>query len=166
MADWTKLIRKHQSEVLLEGEEILATLLTGPHGSIKNAAIAGGVGGVLGSAGMVAGMRAGGKRALDRMAALDNGATLAGSFPVGYSLVSITTHRVLVFMRGSVQSKKPEVLGAAYPREALVGASTKQSFMKRNLTLRFSDGSDILLDTGMGQPFKKFEAAAAGQPIA
>ena len=165
MADWTKLVIKHQPDTLLEGEEILATLLTAPHGSIKSTAIAGGVGGVLGPAGMVAGMQAGGKQALERMAALDNNETLAGTFPVGYSLVSITTHRVLVFLRSSVQSKKPEALGAAYPREALVGASTTQSFMKRNLTLEFRDGSTILLDAGMGQPFRKFEASAAGQPI-
>lgn len=166
MADWTKLIRKHQSDVLLEGEEILATLLTGPHGSIKNAAIAGGMSGVLGPAGMVAGMHAGGEKALDRMAALDNGDTLAGAFPVGYSLVSVTTHRVLVFMRSSVESKKPEALGAAFPREVLVGASTRQSFIKRNLTLEFRDGSTMLLDAGVSQPFKKFVTAAAGQPIA
>ncbi|NND01733.1 MAG: hypothetical protein HKN91_03015 [Acidimicrobiia bacterium] len=161
MADWQKLVRKHQSDVLEPGEELVATLLAAPDGAIKAAAIAGGVGGVLGSAGTSAGMRTGGAKAMAAQVATQDGETFAGTFPVTYVLLSITNQRFLVFQRASATLKKPEQLIAAYPRDVLVGAATKKGFMNRKLTLSFSDGSALVLDGGMAQPFDKFEQAAS-----
>ena len=59
VVDWSKLVRKHQGDVLEEGEDVVATLLFLPHGGLKRVAIAGGIGGALGSAGAAAGMRVG-----------------------------------------------------------------------------------------------------------
>ena len=161
MADWQKLVRKHQADVLEPGEELIATLLAAPDGAIKASAIAGGVGRVLGSAGTTAGMRAGGSRAQRAQAATQDGETFAGTFPITFVLLTITNQRLLVFERASATLKKPERLIAAYPKEALVGASTKKGFMNRKLTLSFADGSELVLDGGMAQPFDKFEAAAS-----
>jgi len=160
MADWQKLVRKHQSDVLEPGEELVATLLAAPNGAIKAAAIAGGVGGVLGSAGTTAGMRAGGAKAQASQVATQDGQTFAGTFPITYVLLTITNQRFLVFSRASATLKKPEQLIAAYPKEVLVGAATKKGFMNRKLTLSFADGSELVLDGGMAQPFDKFEKAA------
>lgn len=160
MADWQELVRKHQSDVLEPGEELVATLLAAPDGAIKAAAIAGGVGGVLGSAGTTAGMRAGGAKAQASQVATQDGQTFAGTFPITYVLLTITNQRFLVFSRASATLKKPEQLIAAYPKEVLVGAATKKGFMNRKLTLSFADGSELVLDGGMAQPFDKFEKAA------
>ena len=157
MADWSKLVRKHQSDVLEPGEEVLATLLFGPHGSIKRQAVAGGVGSVLGTAGMVAAQRSADARSVAQAVAERDDATLAGSFWAGFGLISITTGRILVFSRPDAVTKRPANLVAAYGREAVVGASTVKKFMKRDLTLEFVDGSSLLLDAGMAQPFDTFE---------
>ena len=53
-------------------------------------------------------------------------------------------------------SKRPTELVAAYPRSAIVGLSTEKKFMKRDLTLTFADGSELVLDAGMAQPFDTF----------
>lgn len=157
VADWSKLVRKHQRDVLEEGETVEATLLVNPRGSIRNAAIAGGIGGALGSAGAAAGMRAGGARALAQMSDTHDMVTLAGRFPVGFTLVSLTNRRVLVFERDSIQSKRPRHLVAVYPREALIAASTERRFLKRDLTLVFVDDSVLHLEAGVAQPFDRFE---------
>lgn len=156
MADWSKLIRKHQADVLEPGEEVLATLLFGPHGSIKRQAVAGGVGSVLGTAGMVAAQRSADARSVAQAVAERDEATLAGAFWAGFGLISITSTRVLVFSRSDAVNKRPAALVAAYGREAITGVSTEKKFMKRDLTLEFVDGSTILLDAGMAQPFDRF----------
>lgn len=160
MADWQKLVRKHQSSVLQPGEELIATLLAAPAGAIKAVAMAGGVGGVLGSAGTVAGMRVGGEKARTAQVAEQDGETFAGTFPVTFVLLTLTNQRLLVFERANATLKKPERLIAAYPKGVLVSAETKKGFMNRKLTLSFSDGSSLLLDGGMAQPFVRFEEAA------
>ncbi|MBT8214733.1 MAG: hypothetical protein KJP12_05870 [Acidimicrobiia bacterium] len=157
MADRTKKILKYQSDVLEPGEEVLATLLTLPHGGVKSIGVAGGVGGVLGAAGTSAGMRSGVNKAMEK--AQMDGDSLAAQFPVGLLLVSITNKRVLCFSRPSIQSDKPERLVAAFPKELLTGSSSKRAFMKHNLTLEFSDGSTLLLDSGIFQPHTKFHQA-------
>ncbi|MCP3976892.1 MAG: hypothetical protein GY720_20590 [bacterium] len=162
MADWQKLIRKHQSHEIEAGEELLATLLAAPAGSIKKAAIAGGIGGQLGAAGTNAGMRSGSQAARREQRSQQDGQTFAGTFPITFMLLTITDRRLLVFERGSVTSKKPERLVAAYPRDVLISAETAKGFMNRKLTLSFSDGSHVVLDGGMAQPFTKFETAVGG----
>lgn len=157
MADWSKLVRKHQRDVLDPGEEVLATLLFGPHGSITRQAVAGGVGSVLGTAGMVAAQRSADKRSVAQAVAERDGATLAGSFWAGFGLISITDHRILVFSRSDAVNKRPAELVAAYGREAITGMATAKKFMKRDLTLEFIDGSTLLVDAGMAQPFDTFE---------
>lgn len=157
MADWSKLVRKHQSDVLEEGEKVLATLIVNPPGAIKSAAIAGGLAGAIGSAGAVAGMRAGRTRPLSQIADRQDSVTLASRFPVGFMLVSITNRRVLVFDRGSVQAKRPRHLVAVYPREAVVAARTRRKLVRRDLTIEFIDDSVLELEAGMAQPFDEFE---------
>ena len=157
MADWSKLVRKHQKDALEPGEEVLATLLFGPHGSIKRQAVAGGVGGVLGTAGMVAAQRSADKKSVAQAVAERDEETLAGTFWAGFGLLSITSSRILVFSRSDAVSKKPTDLVAAYQRGAITAASTVKKFMKRDLTLTFADGSDLTLDAGMAQPFDTFE---------
>ncbi|MBT8212079.1 MAG: hypothetical protein KJN71_02930 [Acidimicrobiia bacterium] len=160
MADRTKKVLKYQSDVLEPDEEVLATLLTLPHGGVKSIGVAGGVGGVLGSAGSSAGMRSGAQKAMDK--AQMEGDSLAAQFPIGLLLVSVTNKRVLCFSRPSIQSDKPERLIAAFPKELLVRSWSKRAFMKHNLTLEFSDGSTLLLDSGIFQPHAKFHTAVAG----
>ena len=159
MANWQKMISKHMSDVLESGESLAATLLILPEGGVKGAAISGGVGGVLGAAGTGAGMRIGGDKAVREQQEGQDGVTIAGTFPVGFLLITLTDRRLLVFDRGSVQSKKPQRLVGEYPRDVLVGMPSQKGFMNRKLTLKFSDGSEMVVDGGMAQPFDTFEAA-------
>ena len=161
MADMTKQVLKHQKDVLVDGEEVQATLHIAPHGLIKDAAIAGGLAGSLGSAGAAAGMRSGGNKAAARMADGQDGISMAGTFPAVPGLLCLTNQRILVFQRASVQSHKPVGIVAEYPRDAITNYHLKGGFMKKDLTLDFKDGSTLKLDAGIGQPFKKFEAAMA-----
>lgn len=158
--DYNKKVRKHQGDVFEDGEELLSTLFVLPRGGVMNAAVAGGIGGVLGGAGAAAGMRAGGDRAAKEMAAAQDGRSIAGTFPVCYGLISITDRRILVFDRGYISSKKPQRLVAEYPREVLVGATAVKAGLKRDLTLDFADGSKLMLDAGVSQPFDRFEEHA------
>lgn len=157
MADWSKLVRKHQKDVLETDEEVLATLLFGPHGSIKRQAVAGGVGSVLGTAGLVAARNSADKKSVAQAVAERDGETLAGTFWAGFGLITITSSRILVFSRSDAVSKKPTDLVAVYQRGAITGVSTEKKFMKRDLTMTFADGSDLVLDAGMAQPFDTFE---------
>lgn len=155
MADWGKFVRK--SDLLEDGEEVMSTLQFLPHGGLKKVGIAGGIGGVLGAAGAAAGMQAGAKRALESTE--HDGSTMADQFPVCFGLISVTDRRILVFDRGSAAGRRPQRILAEYPLGAITGASSKKSFMKRDLTLTFSDGSSLLLDGGMAQPYDRFEEA-------
>ena len=157
MADRSKQVLKHQSHVLEEGEEVLATLLTLPMGGLKAIGIAGGVAGQLGSAGASAGMSGGAGKAI--AANQMEGDSMAAQFPVGLLLVSVTNKRILVFKRASVQSTKPEKLIAAYPKDVLVGSSSKKSFLKSNLTLEFKDGSTLAVEAGAFQGIDRFHDA-------
>jgi hypothetical protein len=159
--NWDKLVRRHQSDVLEDGEEIVATLFFLPRGGVVRAGVAGGVGGVLGGAGAAAGMRAGCDAAMRQAAEGQDGETVAGSFPVCFGLITLTDRRVLVFDRGAVSVKKPQRLVGAYPRSALVGATSRKAGLKRDLTLRFSDGSSIDLDGGIQGPYDAFERAVS-----
>lgn len=159
MADWTKLVTKHQGDLLRPGEEVVATLLFLPSGGLKKIGIAGGVGGVLGSAGTVAGMKAGEKMALGESEDGDPTRSMADGFPVCFGLISVTSERILVFDRGSSASKRPQRLLTEYPLGFIVGMESKRGFMKRDLTFAFADGSRLTLDGGMAQPYDRFEAA-------
>lgn len=162
MPNWDKLVRKHQSNVLEPGEEIIATLFFLPRGGVMQAGIAGGVAGAFGGAGAAAGMRAGGDAAMRAAADSQDGQTIAGTFPICFGLISITDRRVLVFDRGAVSVKKPRELVAAYPRSVLVAAESHKAGLKRDLRLRFSDGSTLELDGGLQGPYEQFSRAAAG----
>jgi len=156
MADWSNLVRKHREDDLEDGEEVLCSLLTLPRGGLRKVAIAGGVGGAIGSAGTAAGMRVGGDRAVRDAEAARDGTTMAGSFPVGFLLVTITDRRVLVFDRGSAAGKRPQRLAAVFPPRAITGMTSSKGFLKRDVTLMFSDGSTLDLDGGVGQPYDRF----------
>jgi len=162
MANRNKQVLKHQAQVLEEGEQLLATLLTLPHGGVKQVGIAGGVAGQLGAAGASAGIQAGVARAIDK--AQVDGDSMAARFPVGLLLISVTDQRVLVFERPSVQSVKPERLVAEFPKDWLARSSSTKAFLKSNLTLEFNDGSTLQLDSGAFQGIGRFHDAVARPP--
>ena len=165
MPNWDKLVRKHQSDVLEPGEEVIATLFFLPKGGVMQAGIAGGVAGAIGSAGASMGMQAGAEAAMRKATEGQDRQTLAGTFPICFGLMSLTTHRLLVFNRGAVSAKKPRELVAAYPKEALVGALSRPAGLKKDLLLQFADGSQLELDGGIQGPYELFGRVAAGGAV-
>ncbi len=157
MADWSELVRMHQHDVLEEGEQVLSTLLVNPPGSIRNAAIGGGMAERSQSAEAAAGMGAANQRTATPAQDLHDLSTLAARFPVGFMLIAVTNRRLLVFDRGSARTKRPQNLVAVFPREAVARAASSSRLLRRDLEIEFVDGSVVALEAEVAQPFVEFE---------
>ncbi|MGQ0825675.1 MAG: hypothetical protein ACT4OX_11745 [Actinomycetota bacterium] len=116
---------------LADGERVLGGVRVNKKGTVRRAALFGGIGGVVGGA-------------------LSHNATTAGTKaqavvglpPAAQMALAVTDHRLLVFSR-SAMSGKPKDLLMSVPIDHVVGVALEPAKLVPKLTMEFADGNAV-----------------------
>ena len=161
-ANLVKIVQKKAASSLADGEQVLAVVMCQEEGTTFKQALTYGTASTLGGAV--------GRGLHDALVDSKGGevtappTSMAECLPTGALLVTWTDRRVLVFTRSSMRDRNPKDLAAELPAGAIVAAERgKGKLGTLPLTLRFTDGSETVVDAGSLNRWDEVDAAIAGQ---
>jgi hypothetical protein len=151
MADISKRLMRKLAAHLAEDERIEVAVLVEPRGTYG-----------LGMLKMVASPRAGARRIADKASEAHRDAGgMAADFPGEPAAIVVTDSRVLVVPGNGLRFGDPAM---TIGRGSLLVRSTRWMGLGRRIELVFADGTVVVVDASMGQPFGRLAAALGRAP--
>lgn len=150
MVDWVKRVENFKDNQIAEGDSIVAVGFLQPAGQIKQQAVSGGIGGLLGAF-------AGSKMAKKQNNQDDLTASeMTNAYPDGPTIMTLTTSgRILVYKQDPLSGKPKEFLKEYVKGDITAGAFEKGK-ITHSLQLSFSDGGVLGFDFPRGQDHQVF----------
>ena len=152
MVDMAKKVNK-KSELLNAGEQCVAATIVMQKGHFKKSVTAGAIGGVVG-AGIAAAMNKGDDEVTE-------GTMADGFLPQNDAILALTDQRWVVFSK-SVMSGGPKEVISSMEHGDITAIDNQKGKLMNELTLHFSDGSALRVESPKAnKPEKLVEARAA-----
>ncbi len=148
-----KVMKMKESNGLSDVEELRASLFLQPAGAVKNQAVAGGVGGLIG-------MFAARKMQQKQDDAAEGSASeMSKSYPNQPTVLAITSRGRLLCYDYSLLAGKPKSLIKEYARGDLTLTSMEKGRLAHTMKISFKDGGSKTFDVPRGGDYKAFEEA-------